>query len=123
MSNNHCPFDSSHKIFQMSELKGELTDLIQGCNEAVLSLTRGSSPPLDNHSYSEIEQLQSMADAVSALEDTLSQRQYLKAVQLLHTMRKQWKGEEILGTVEDDDVDCLFFIYATYVADGQGMKY
>ena len=106
---------------QMLDLHGELTDLISGCSDAVLSLSRGSSPPLDNHSYSEVEQLHSMADAISALEDTLGQRQYLKAVQLFHTVCKQWKGEEELGFREDDDVDCLFFIYAGYVADRQGI--
>ncbi len=106
----------------MLDLRGELTDLIGGCSDAVLSLSRGSSPlPLDDHSYSELEHFQSMADAIGALEDTLGQRQYLKAVQLLHTVRKQWKGEEELGTGEDDDVDCLFFIYARYMADRQGM--
>ena len=104
----------------MLDLRGELTELIQGCSEAVLSLTRGSSPPLDDHSYSEVEQLHSMEAAVSSLEDALSQHQHLKAVQLLHTMRKQWKGEEVLGVSEEDDVDCLFFIYARYVVDRQG---
>ena len=104
----------------MLDLRGELTELIQGCNEAVMSLSRGSSPPLDDHSYSEVEQLQSMEAAISSLEDVLSQRQHLKAVQLLHTMRKQWKGEEVLGVTEEDDVDCLFFIYAKYVVDRQG---
>lgn len=104
----------------MLDLRGELTELIRGCNDAVLSLSRGASPPLDDHSYSEVEQLHSMAEAVSALEDTLGQRQHLKAIQLLHTMRKQWKGEDVLGTQEDDDVDCLFFIYTRYVADRLG---
>lgn len=69
----------------------------------------------------------SMADAVRALEDMLSQRHYLKAIQLLRTSRKQWKGENELGSMEeDDDVDCLFFIYARsrYVADRQeGIKW
>ena len=104
----------------MLDLRGELTELIAGCNEAVLSLSRGSSPPLDDHSYTEMEQHHSMENAVSSLEDALSQRQHLKAVQLLHTMRKQWKREEVLGVTEEDDVDCLFFIYARYVVDRQG---
>ena len=104
----------------MLDLRGELTDLIHGCSDAVLSLSRGSSPPLDDHSYSEVEH-QSMPDAIGSLEDTLGQQQYHKAVQMLHTVRKQWKGEEGLGASEDDDVDCLFFIYARYVADRQGM--
>ena len=105
----------------MLDLRGELTELVQGCSEAVLSLSRGSTPPLDDHSYSEVEQLQSLEAAVSSLEDTLSQHQYLKAVQLLHTVRKQWKGEEEVGVSEEDDVDCLFFIYTRYVVDRQGL--
>lgn len=107
-------------VMQMLNLRGELTDLIRGCGEAVLFLSRGSSPPPDDHSHSEVEQFHNMADAVSSLEDTLGQRQHLKAVQLLHWMRKQWKGEEFLGVAEEEDVDCLFFIYARYVADRQG---
>ena len=104
----------------MLDLRGKLTELISGCTEAVLSLSRSSSPILDGHTYSEVEQLHSMADAVSSLEDTLGQRQHLKAVQLLRAMRKQWKGEEFLGTSEEHDVDCLFFIYARYMTDRQG---
>ena len=102
----------------MSDSRDELTDLIQGCGEALVSLSRGSPPPLDDNSYNEVEQ-HSLNSAVRTLEDLLSQRHYLKAVQLLHTVRKQWKGEEVLGTAEDDDIDCLFFIYARYVADRQ----
>lgn len=104
----------------MLDLRGKLTELIRGCNEAVLTLRRGSSPLLDGHAYCKVEQLHSMADAISSLEDILGQRQHLKAVQLLRAMRKQWKGEEFLGTAEDDDVDCLFFIYARYMTDRQG---
>lgn len=105
---------------QMLDLRGELTELIRGCSEAVLFMSRGASPPPDDHAHSEVEQLQGMADAVSSLEDTLGQRQHLKAVQLLRWMRKQWKGEEFLGMADEDDVDCLFFIYAKYVADRRG---
>ena len=60
-----------------------------------------------------------VSDALRALEDSLSQRQCMRAVQLLHTMRKQWKREEVFGTGEEDDVDCLFFIYARYISDHQ----
>ena len=106
----------------MLELRGELTDLIRGCSDVVLFLSRGSSPPPDDHhAHNEVEQLQSMADAMSSLEDALGQQQHLKAVQLLRWMRKQWKGEEeCLGMGDEDDVDCLFFIYARYVADRKG---
>lgn len=107
----------------MLDVSGELTDLIRECSEAVVFLSRGSSPSVDDHSYSEVEQLHSLTDAIGSLEDTLGQRQHLKAVQLLHTMRKQWKGEELLGTTEEDDVDCLFFIYSHYIADRQGKSW
>ena len=61
-----------------------------------------------------------ISDAVRALEDSLAQWQCLRAVQLLHTMRKQRKREEVFGMGEvDDDVDCLFFIYARYISDRQ----
>ena len=107
-------------VLQLLELCGELTELTRGCTDAVLSLSRGSSPPLDEHTYFEVEQMASLPDAVRSLEDTLSQHQYLKAVQLLRTTRKQWKGEDELGSLEEeDDVDCLFFIYSRYVSDRQ----
>ena len=102
---------------KLLDSKGELTDLIRGCRE----LCRDSSPPLDDHCYIELEQLHNLPDAVSALEDTLTQRQYLRAIQLLHAMRKHWKGEA-LGMLSDDDIDCLFFMYARYMTeDREGM--
>ena len=65
----------------------------------------------------------SVADAIRVLEDMLSQHHYPKAVQLLRTIRKQWKGEGEFGSMEEDDVDCLFFIYARYVCDRQEGAY
>ncbi len=94
--------------------------MIQGCSDAVQSLSRSSSPPLDVPPYYEVKQLSTLSEAVSSLEDSLSQHQYLKAVQILHVARKQWNGEKDLGTLEEeDDVDCLFFIYARYLSDRQ----
>ena len=65
-----------------------------------------------------MEQMVGVPDAVRALEDSLAHRQCQRAVQLLHTMRKHWK-REVFGTGEDDDIDCLFFIYSRYVSDRQ----
>jgi hypothetical protein len=100
-----------------------LTEIKQDCDEAILSISRGPSPPPGDNSEKEVEQMVGVSDAVRALEDSLSQRQCLRAVQLLHSMRKQWKREEVFGTGEDDDVDCLFFIYARYVSDRQEGEY
>lgn len=37
--------------------------------------------------------------------------------------RRQSHGLEMFGNTEDDDVDCLFYIYAKYITDRQeGMK-
>ena len=58
-----------------------------------------------------------VADAMHLLEDVLSQKQYLKAVQFLHTIRKHWREEEVFGSGEQDDIHCLFFIYARYLTD------
>jgi len=86
-----------------------MTELTRGCNSAVLSLARDSSPSLDEQSYYEAaEQPASLSEALHSLEDSLSQRQHLKAVQLLRAMRKQWKEEELGSLEEEDDVDCLF---------------
>ena len=99
----------------MLDLRGELTEMTQGCCEVVLG--QGSSHATDDHTYLEVS---NMADAVRLLEDMLSQHQYLKTVRLLHIIRKQWKGEGEFGSMEEeDDVDCLFFIYARYLADQQ----
>ena len=54
----------------------------------MLIISRGSSPLFDNHSEREVWQLVGMADTVHLLEDVLSRKQDLKAVQLLHTIRK-----------------------------------
>ena len=100
-----------------------MTELTQGCNSAVLSLARGSSTSLDEHGfYDTAEQPASLSEALHSLEDTLSQRQYPKAVQLLRATRKQWKEVELGSLEEEDDVDCLFFIYARYVSDRQEGK-
>ena len=84
----------------------------------MLTISRGPSPPFDDHSEKEVRQLVGVADAVQLLEDILSQKQYLKAVQLLHTIRKHWR-EDVFGSGEEDDVHCLFFIYARYITDQQ----
>ncbi len=77
--------------------------VIQGCSDTVQSLSRSSSPPLDKPPYYEVEQLSTLPEAVSSLEDSLSQHQYLKAVQILHVARKQWNGEKELGALEEED--------------------
>lgn len=106
-------------LFQVADICRELTEIKQDCDEAVLSISRGPSPPPGDYSEKEVEQMVGVPDALRALEDSLAQRQCLRAVQLLHTMRKQWKREEVFGTSEEDDVDCLFFIYARYISDRQ----
>ena len=112
-----------HLLIQVTDICRELTEIKQDCDEAVLSISRGPSPPPGDYSEKEVEQMVGVSDAMRALEDSLAQRQCLRAVQLLHTMRKQWKREEVFGTGEDDDVDCLFFIYARYISDRQEGEY
>ena len=112
-----------HVLIQVTDICRELTEIKQDCDEAVLSISRGPSPPPGDYTEKEVEQMVGVSDAVRALEDSLAQRQCLRAVQLLHTMRKQWKREEVFGTGEDDDVDCLFFIYARYISDRQEGEY
>ena len=37
--------------------------------------------------------------------------------------RRQSRSLEMFGNTEDDDVDCLFYIYANYITDRQeGME-
>lgn len=103
----------------MSEICQELTEVIHETYDAMLTVSRGPSPPFDDNSEKEVGQLVGVANAVQVLEDALSQKQYLRAVQLLHVMRKNWKEEDVFGTGDKDDVDCLFFIYACFVTDGQ----
>lgn len=111
-----------HTHKQTTDLCRELTEIKQGSEEAVMVISRGPSPPLKDHSERDIEQLMSLSEAIRTLEDTLTQKQYLKSVQLLHSIRKQWKREEVFGANEDDDVDCLFFLYARYLTDRQEGK-
>ena len=73
---------------QVADICAELTTLIHECEDAMLTISRGPSPLFDNHSEREVSQLVGVADAAYLLEDVLSQKQYLKAVQLLHTIRK-----------------------------------
>lgn len=118
----YCALDHNNinlSLLQVADICRELTEIKQGCDEAVLTISRGPSPPPGDYSEKEVEQMVGVPDALRALEDTLAQRQCLRAVQLLHTMRKQWKREEVFGSSEDDDVDCLFFIYARYISDRQ----
>ena len=103
----------------MADICRELTDIKQDCDDAVLTISRGPSPPPGDYSEKEVEQMVGVPDALRTLEDALAQRQCLRAVQLLHTMRKQWKREEVFGAGEEDDVDCLFYIYARYISDRQ----
>ena len=88
----------------------------------MLTISRGPSPPFDDFSEREVGQLSNMSDAVHLLEDVLNRKQYLRAIQLLHTMRKNWRDEEMFGTAEGDDVHCLFFIYAHFITDQQQGK-
>ena len=106
-------------FIQVADICRELTEIKQDCDEAVLTISRGPSPPPGDFSEKEVEQMVGVPDALRALEDALAQRQCFRAVQLLHTMRKQWKREEVFGSGEEDDVDCLFFIYARYISDRQ----
>ena len=104
---------------QLSEICQELTVVIHESYDAMLTVSRGPSPPFDDDSEREVGQLVGVADAVRILEDTLSQKQYLRAIQLLHVIRKNWKEEDVFGSDEEDDVDCLFFVYARYATDRQ----
>ena len=104
---------------QVADICAELTTLIHECEDAMLTVSRGPSPPFDDHSEREVGQLVGTIDAVHLLEDVLSQKQYLRAVQILHTIRKSWREEELFGSGEEDDVHCLFFIYARYITDQQ----
>jgi len=90
-----------------------------GVCEAVVAVSRGPSPPLDDHSEREVGGMGCVAEAVRALEDSLQHRDFLRAVQLLHAVRKHWKNEEVFGSSEGDDIDCLFFIYARFLTNEQ----
>ncbi len=95
----------------------ELTVLVKETEDAMLTVSRGPSPPFDDFSEREVDQLSEASDAVHLLEEVLSQKQYLRAVQLVHTMRKKWREENVFGTGEGDDVHCLFFIYACFITE------
>lgn len=104
---------------QVGDTCSELTSLVRESEDAMLAISRGPSPPFDDFSEREVGQLSSMSDAVHMLEDVLNRKQYLKAIQLLHTIRKNWRDEEMFGTGEGDDVQCLFFIYAHFITNQQ----
>lgn len=40
-------------------------------------------------------------------------------MQCLSLSRRQSRGLEMFGSTEDDDVDCLFYVYAKYITDRQ----
>ena len=64
-----------------------LTEVNGGVCEAVVAVSRGPSPPLDDHSEREVGGMGCVAEAVRALEDSLQHRDFLRAVQLLHAVR------------------------------------
>ncbi len=100
----------------------ELTTLVKETEDAMLTVSRGPSPPFDDFSEREVSQLTDLSDAVRLLEEVLKQKEYLRAVQLLHTMRKNWRDEEVFGTGVGDDIHCLFFIYARFITGRQQGK-
>ena len=58
-----------------------------GVCEAVVAVSRGPSPPLDDHSEREVGGMGGVAEALRVLEDALQHRDCLRAVQLLHALR------------------------------------
>ena len=128
---------------QMCETCRELTEVSAAVEEAVMVASRGPSPPLLDHaSLTELQAMGGEADATAALEECVGRRQYLRAVQLLHTIRwgplfaggvvchmtsvcgcrKQWPGA-VFGSSDEDDVDSLFFIYARQLLASQEGTY
>ena len=55
--------------------------------EAVVAVSRGPSPPLDDCSEREVRDMRSVVEAVGALENALQHKDFLRAVQLLHAIR------------------------------------
>jgi hypothetical protein len=90
----------------------ELAEVRAGVEESVRLLGRVPSPLLELVT-------QPFAEALQVLEDTLTQKQWSRAVQLLRAIRRQNRDLDVLGGSEDDDVDCLFFIYARFLTDNQ----
>ena len=97
----------------------ELTDVVTSVEESVQLLGRVSSPLLEQPPELQPE---ASSDVIRILEDCLSQKQWSRAVQLLRAARRQYKDMEMFGNSEDDDVECLFFIYAKYLTDKQAGK-
>jgi hypothetical protein len=94
------------------EMSQELAEVRAGVEESVRLLGRVPSPLLELVT-------QPFAEALQVLEDTLTQKQWSRAVQLLRAIRRQNRDLDVLGGSEDDDVDCLFFIYARFLTDNQ----
>ena len=65
----------------------DLTKVNRRVYEAVLAVSRGPSPPLDDGSEREVRDMRSMAEAVGALENACKHKDLLRAVQLLHAIR------------------------------------
>ena len=111
----------------------ELSEVRSGVEESVQLLGRVPSPLLE-----QVIPVQSIPTDIQVLEDTLSQKQWSRAVQLLRAIRyvsfppsnisdrdcilkyrRHKRDIEVFGGSEDDDVDCLFFLYARFLTDNQ----
>ena len=74
-------------LLQSRQLCGELTELVRSLEESVLTCSRGPSPPLDEGSHRDVTKMASVADGLRTLEDALGKKEYVRAVQMLHSMR------------------------------------
>jgi hypothetical protein len=99
------------------EMSQELAEVWRNVEESVQLLGRAPSPLLEQGLPA-----QHVEEAVRALEDSLSQRQWSQAVLLLRAVRRQNREVEEFGGLEDDDTDCLFFIYARFLMGNQEGK-
>lgn len=68
------------------EMSVELTETKQNLEESLEALGRVPTPPLDEQTEQEVHKME-LQEVVGALEDTLSQKQWSRAIQLLRSAR------------------------------------
>lgn len=74
----------------------ELTETKQNVEESLEALSRVPTPPLDEQTEQEVHKME-VQEVVRTLEDTLSQKQWPRAVQLLRSARSR-ETEAASGT-------------------------
>lgn len=79
------------------EMSLELTETKENLEESLEALSRVPTPPLDEQTEQEVHKME-VQEVVRTLEDTLSQKQWPRAIQLLRSARYRRQRHPVVQT-------------------------